>query len=219
MPRHSVLTGSALHEPKDISTASANEVYVADGAGSGDWGDVTSTMLGLSGGEAGDVVVSNGANGFAYRNLPHGQVHFEDLAAPATVYTVALSAGAANAVKLAPTTTAGGSGTNVTEGTNARLTYIGTPMVHFHIAASLSFDQASGADRDIVIELWKNGTTKLAGSMLVTTNTANRESTAVHSDVMLSTNDYIEMYAYTVASAATMRLNSFYIFMMGMFKG
>lgn len=37
--QHNVLTTSDLHEPKGISTASAGDVYVADGAGSGTWTD------------------------------------------------------------------------------------------------------------------------------------------------------------------------------------
>jgi hypothetical protein len=38
MPDHSTLTGAELHEPKGISLASSNEVYVANGTGSGSWG-------------------------------------------------------------------------------------------------------------------------------------------------------------------------------------
>lgn len=34
---HSSLTGSEAHEPKGATTANAGEVYVADGAASGDW--------------------------------------------------------------------------------------------------------------------------------------------------------------------------------------
>ena len=34
---HSVLTSSDLHEPKGVASASSNEVYVADGTGSGAW--------------------------------------------------------------------------------------------------------------------------------------------------------------------------------------
>jgi hypothetical protein len=34
---HSTLTGSNLHEPKGVAAATANTVYVADGAGSGAW--------------------------------------------------------------------------------------------------------------------------------------------------------------------------------------
>ena len=34
---HSSLTAAELHEPKGVATASAGDVYVADGAGSGSW--------------------------------------------------------------------------------------------------------------------------------------------------------------------------------------
>jgi len=34
---HSALTGSDLHEPKGVSTATAGKTYVSDGAGSGTW--------------------------------------------------------------------------------------------------------------------------------------------------------------------------------------
>lgn len=37
MARHSTLTGADLHEPKGVASATAGQVYVADGAGSGDW--------------------------------------------------------------------------------------------------------------------------------------------------------------------------------------
>jgi hypothetical protein len=35
--QHSALTDPNIHEPKNITTAAVGEVYVADGAGSGDW--------------------------------------------------------------------------------------------------------------------------------------------------------------------------------------
>ena len=34
---HSTLTGSDLHEPKGVASAVANQVYVANGSGSGSW--------------------------------------------------------------------------------------------------------------------------------------------------------------------------------------
>lgn len=37
MTQHADLTGADLHEPKGAAAASANTVYVADGAGSGTW--------------------------------------------------------------------------------------------------------------------------------------------------------------------------------------
>ena len=40
MAEHNVLTDPFLHEPKGVSTAAVGQVYLADGAGSGDWGEV-----------------------------------------------------------------------------------------------------------------------------------------------------------------------------------
>ena len=38
---HSTLTDPYIHEPKDISSAGSGQVYVSDGAGSGDWVEKT----------------------------------------------------------------------------------------------------------------------------------------------------------------------------------
>lgn len=40
MTFHKDLTGANLHEPKGVSTAAVNQVYRADGSGSGSWQDV-----------------------------------------------------------------------------------------------------------------------------------------------------------------------------------
>lgn len=41
---HATLTGSELHEPKGVATASASTVYVADGLGSGSWVDINTLL-------------------------------------------------------------------------------------------------------------------------------------------------------------------------------
>lgn len=41
--QHASLTDPNLHEPKGISTASADHVYISDGSGSGDWTPVNRT--------------------------------------------------------------------------------------------------------------------------------------------------------------------------------
>jgi hypothetical protein len=45
MSLHSALTGTDLHEPKGVEAATADEVYVADGAGSGTWQKITGDSL------------------------------------------------------------------------------------------------------------------------------------------------------------------------------
>lgn len=45
---HSTLTGSELHEPKGVDSAALGTVYVADGAGSGNWNSIsTSSFTGM----------------------------------------------------------------------------------------------------------------------------------------------------------------------------
>lgn len=43
--QHNVLTDPDLHEPKGISSATANQIYVADGAGSGAWEDISGFVV------------------------------------------------------------------------------------------------------------------------------------------------------------------------------
>lgn len=50
MAEHNTLTGTQLHEPKGVAAATAGEVYVADGAGSGTWSSpATSSSLDYGG--------------------------------------------------------------------------------------------------------------------------------------------------------------------------
>jgi len=55
---HNVLTDPELHEPKGVAAASANQLYVADGAGSGSW-----------------------------RYMPHSSLYYDDIGTGTTVGT------------------------------------------------------------------------------------------------------------------------------------
>jgi len=41
---HSVITDPNIHEPKGASTATADQIYIADGAGSGAWTDIDTVL-------------------------------------------------------------------------------------------------------------------------------------------------------------------------------
>lgn len=73
---HKDIPEAQLHEPKGASTASANNVYVANGSGSGTWSKVASTALsGLSGdgGSSNKRIITNGSNGFSIKtDLAYG---------------------------------------------------------------------------------------------------------------------------------------------------
>lgn len=66
--QHKNIPEAQLHEPKGISTALAKKAYISNGAGSGSWEDIDSTMLqGLAGdaGIANKKFLTNGTNGFS----------------------------------------------------------------------------------------------------------------------------------------------------------
>lgn len=74
---HSGLTGANLHEPKGASSAAANTVYVANGAGSGTWQKTKAASQNSDGAADGYVLTSDGANGAAYEapvSFTHGQM-------------------------------------------------------------------------------------------------------------------------------------------------
>lgn len=67
---HKDIADPDIHEPKGASAASANRVYVADGAGSGTWKSVDSTALkGLAGdsGATNKILVTDGTDGFVLK--------------------------------------------------------------------------------------------------------------------------------------------------------
>lgn len=65
--QHQAISDPYIHEPKGITTALANTLYMANGGGSGTWTKASSTLLqGLAGdgGIANQRVVTDGTNGF-----------------------------------------------------------------------------------------------------------------------------------------------------------
>lgn len=67
--QHASLTGANLHEPKGADAATANEVYVADGAGSGTWQKAEEGSIASTGENQGRTLISDGSNGAAWDTL------------------------------------------------------------------------------------------------------------------------------------------------------
>ena len=187
--QHKNISEADLHESKGVSTALVDTLYIADGAGSGAWAKLDPTQLDgiTTNGVAGDVIGVDGTGNFVFVTAPHGQIHFYDLASPSVVtypstYT-----------KVSPTTTASGTQRLMTEGTDAKLTYTGTPTIPLTVSYSVSLDQASGADRDVVVALFKNGV--LADARAVaTTQTGKKVNLNGTMTFSAATNDYFEIY-------------------------
>lgn len=208
--QHNVITDPNIHEPKGASTAAANYVYVANGAGSGTWKKVETAQISSGAATNGQRMIADGAGGVAFRSTSHGRISFNNVGTP---YTLTYPA---TYTKLAPTTVAGGSGTEFTEGTTAALTYTGGVTQHFHIACTISADQTSGANRDIRFKVYKNGAPLNSSEVIQTTISGNKVSTALHADTMMSTNDYLEIYAQNDGASGDIRIYGLYLFALGM---
>lgn len=195
--QHNALTDPNLHEPKGVSSANADEVYIATGGGTGTWAKLSPTSFnGLAtNGNLGQFLVSTGAGGLTYTTAAHGDIYFYNIGAPHVVtYPSSFT-------KINPTTTVSGTYNSVTEGTNARLTYIGLDTITLDIVYSVSLSQSSGASRDVEVALYKNGVYINGSSSLVTTGSAEKHSMSNHSSSQTSTNDYFEIFVKNLGAS------------------
>lgn len=186
-----------------MAAATINKVYVSNGTGSGTWQKISPPQFAgvTSNGQAGDTVTVDGSGNFVLTGTPHGQVHFYNLATPYTLtYPSAFT-------KLAPTTTAGGVPSNFTESTTARLTYTGTDTVPVSISYSVSLDQTSGADRDLIIAIYKNGSVANGYAITTTTTGQKHNMSGVHT-ISMATGDYVELYILNNGGSGNIRLYS-----------
>jgi len=186
---HSTLTGANLHEPKGVAAATVGTVYVADGAGSGAWVAVPTTSIqGGTVGSAGLHLYSDGAGGIYTAAVSHGSCTFVNIITPSVIATPTVF------TKVAPTTVASGHGVDVTEGTDARLTYTGAHMGHFSVRANLCFGHTAAADRDASFVIAKNGTVIASSEQLSTCPSGAKHSVSVQADLELTNTDYVEVF-------------------------
>ena len=119
----------------------------------------------------------------------------------ASPYTLAHSASTA---KVAPTTVASGYGSLVTEATTARLTYTSPATAVVKLDYDVSIKQASGADRDIVIAVHRNGSVIAGSEVIMTSVTGDAHQASGSCLYNASTNDYFEIYALNTGASGDM---------------
>lgn len=195
---HKAIADAERHEPKGASTAAINSGYFSNGAGSGTWTKVKNVNLdgvGASVG-AGYFIVANGSGGFSAAPAAHGSVYFSNFITP---YTLAATT---SYQKIAPTTVASGEPVVMTEGTDCKLTYIGTGPIHLDLVWQASFDQSTGSNKDVYVALYKNGALVPGSEVALTTVSANKVASSVHKDVHATAGDYFEIYCKISAAAS-----------------
>lgn len=206
--QHSAIPDGQRHEPKGVSTATANQVYVANGSASGSWAKISpQTLSGVStNGTAGQFVAVTGTGNFVLASAPSGSVYFYNIASP---YILTYPS---TFTKAAPTTTASGTSVLITEGTNARLTYTGTAATVLDVVFTLSLDQASGSSRDVEAAIYKNGSLVNGSNAIITCTSGDKHSITCHADVSVVTNDYVEVYVKNGGASGDIRIYTFSLF-------
>lgn len=203
--QHSAIPDGQRHEPKGVSTATNGHVYVANGSASGTWKKVPPTSLqGVStNGTAGQFLVSDGTGNLSFATAAHGSIYFYNIGSP---YVLTYPA---SFTKLAPTTTANGSARDITEGTNARITYSNTGPAILDVVYSVCLDQSSGANRDIELALYKNGVYVNGSSSIITTTTAVKHAMSNHTSITLASGDYLEVWAKNLGGSGDINIYTF----------
>lgn len=189
--QHKDILDPQIHEPKGISSAAVDTVYVGTGTGSGTWKKIPITSLsGTTGtGTAGQSLVSTGDGNVTTKwGTARGSTSFVNIASP-YVLTFPTAYAKAN-----PTTTAGGSPIEVTETVNARLSYAGSADRKGIIDAEVCLSQASGASRDLRMAIFKNGTLIAISETIVTAATAEKKQLCISVETSLTNGDYFEVY-------------------------
>ena len=105
---------------------------------------------------------------------------------------------------------------NFTHTTN-RLTYSGAPDVHVHIAMSFSCTAAAN-NKIFEFAIAKNGSVDDPSVLSRKIGTgADVGAVALHTDLMLSTNDYLEMYVKNTTDDTNVTFEQGYLFGLAMF--
>jgi len=205
---HSTLTGAELHEPKGVASAGANQVYTANGSGSGTWSKIGQLSLDgvTSTATYGRFVTTNGTGGFRLTDTAHGTCYFNSTTTPQTMPTIP-----ATGLLLLPTTIGKGTPQSITEGTDGRLTYTGTGSVDLHIKYSICFDIASGGNKNVRFAIRRQLAVEHADSVSYVTGRHGEicyvSGTA---DVAASTNQYFHVSAFADSgTTATIRIYSY----------
>lgn len=165
---------------------------------------------GASAASLGQVSIADGAGASAYKYAnPRGSIYFVDISTPLSItYPAAFT-------KITPVTVASSTNVEVTEANNGRLTYTGTDTLDFRAICNLSVDQSVGANRDIHLALYKNGSL-VPGSTIVTTAPSGLKQLITSLfDVNLATNDYIEAYIKNNGGSGDINVYTYYLGLMG----
>lgn len=205
---HKDIPDGNIHEPKGITTAVVDTVYVASGSGTGIWKKVPTSALAGTGG-AGSVNQVLAVDGLNNQKLVYpvasGASVFANNASPKVVtYPSAYTL-------FNPVTNTPGSPKEFVGNALGRITYNGVPARKATVTARLSISQAAGADREIELVIYKNGVLVPDSQSFQTYVSAKKQDATLSAFTSLVTGDYFEVYGRNNGASGDVSIFSFVI--------
>ncbi len=108
-------------------------------------------------------------------------------------------------------------------GTSNRIRYTGATLKHFHLVCQASITLSGGSGQNSGIQIWHYDASAAAGSLVVHSEAQSTQGSSAirqittHGDVLMDTNDYLELWVTNNTSASndpTVSLG--YLFAVGM---
>ena len=159
----------------------------------------------------GTVYVADGAGSGSWKTPnPHGSWRYTNIGTGTTFTTPSSPTLMSVAGSLVH-------GSDFSMPSNGRLRYDGTANIHAHLVCDLSFKHSTGSGQDCYFYFYKNGSLITTGAnaiMVSSADAATYQHIAIHADVSMVTNDYVELYLSV--SSGNIIVHSAYMFGMGM---
>lgn len=127
-------------------------------------------------------------------------------------------------VKVAGTTTVTNKSDDFDDdsGTSNRARFIGVSPRHMHVVAQASVAPVSGTNQEFALQVWHYDDSAASGSYLAhsiartTLAALSVEQITTHADVMMDTNDYLEIHIANNSSTVDVNVENLYLFAVGM---
>jgi hypothetical protein len=234
MAEHSTLPEAQLHNPKGFSTAASSTILWKNGSGTLSWSTPTSILAtGIT--DTRKALISDGSGGAAWQYpMIHGGVYYPSVPTPVTI----TGSGAADVLisnhdittgvagtPFITTTSTVGSHSEFTMGTDGTITYTGSLTRHFHIAITVSCSTSAPTSKTDTVKCIMYHQDSSAGvawlpiihsDIRMTASKDLRSSTAIHADIMMNAGDKITIALQNITDVHDIKINTFYMFAMGM---
>lgn len=145
-----------------------------------------------------------------------GEISGFSATTPSTTNIISISDGSTNMVEATFTTTLSAGAMNFDTPSSGQLRYTGSSTVFCHVATTITLSSAS-ANQRFVLGVAVNGTVQTNSKVMQDTqSSSDRQTTALHAYLQMTTNNYMSLYVGNMVSTTDFEVYSLNIFAMCM---